>query len=104
MAQTAGKVLEPHIVIEMSGTITDRRYIAYAYGCSGTKIVGKPSGEEVPGTMRTGPGGSVSFEFRDIRIVNPGTHSILISVLQENSTASGYDECAQIYTDPIHVS
>ena len=103
-SQTAGKVLEPQIIVEMTGTIADRRYIAYAYGCSGTETAGKPSGDEISGTTRTGPGGSVSFEFGDLRIANPGTHSIRVSVLEENSTASGYDECAQILTAPINVS
>lgn len=102
--QTAGKVLQPYVVVELAGHIVDRRYIAYAYGCSGTELAGKLSGEEVGGSKRTGPGGVVSLEFRDLRIVDRGTHTILVTVLEESPTGSGYDECAQVYTDTITVS
>lgn len=98
--QRAGAVLEPHIIIEMTGTISDRRYIAYA--SSEAEISGQRAGVEI--WKRTGPGGCISFGFQDLRIINRGTHSIQVSILEMNSATSGFDVCGDISTAPISVS
>lgn len=118
--QTSGKVLEPHLIIEVTGDIPETEFMAVALDTENTQLAGEvlatgfgwteaeiekaeEAGKELPEVKETGPNGKVLLRFDNLRIVNPGTHQIPISISVLDMLGINWDEIGQLYTEPIQV-
>jgi hypothetical protein len=98
-----GQPLTPHLIVKMTGPVSDSRYFAYAYSSSSTKtrLSGNCSTSEDERSKETGSHGSVAFEFGGLHCESVGTCGILVIVYEAGS--STHLEVARIETDLFEV-